>query len=334
MNRLSLVAALAACCLSLPLGPAVFAQEVKLPSARPKMTTASAVRARAEPQTAAQEVARLKLGSVVNAVARTAEQVEVGGRRDYWFRVELPGGGSAWVFGALLADYDAARRAELVRRVVEERLKVETMSFDDGVDFYNFVEGALADTKQPAARGELELARLHALGRAVRSMPESAGERPPFRDFHRAHEREIYHHELAGVWAVRPEVFWELERKYRGTPLGDRIAWDAAQALRGGECESDEVCQFLSLHDTEGKYLSLYPRGTRAREVLENLARALDSEQLAATLNSRGGDRYAAEARGALRKALAELRASLARVPAGEKAAVLGRLNKLSPARP
>ncbi|HYP54451.1 MAG TPA: hypothetical protein VEQ42_12960, partial [Pyrinomonadaceae bacterium] len=197
----------------------------------------------------------------------------------------------------------------------------------------NFVSAALAETARPSDRGELELARLHALDRAVRPIPDGAHARPPYADFHKAHEREIYHHELAGVWAVRPEVFWELERKYRGSAAGERIAWDAAHALRGGECEGDEVCQFLSLQETEGKYLSLYPRGAHAREALENLAQALASEQLAGTLNGKGGDRYVVEARASLRKALAELRATLARVTAPEKAAVLARLDKLSPAR-
>ena len=331
MNRQTLIAAFAACCLPLLLGANAFAQEVSLGGARPKITTASSVRARAEPQVAAQELTRLKLGAVVSAVARTAEQSEVGGRKDYWFRVELPGGGSGWVFGGLLADYDPARRRDIARRIIDERLKVEAMSFDDGVDFYNFVSGALAEATEPAARGELELLRLHALDRAARSMPDGAHERPPYRDFHQAHRQEIYHHELAGVWAVRPEVFWELERKYRGSAVGDRIAWDAAQALRGGECEGDEVCQLLALHETEGKYLSLYPRGAHAREALQNLARALASEQLAGTLNSKGGDRYVAEARTALRKALADLRAAVARTAAPEKAAVLGRLSQLAP---
>ena len=329
MNRKTLSAALAFTCLLLETS--VFAQEVNLGAARAKITTASAVRARTAPEVSAQEVTRLKLGTVVNAVARSGEQSEVGGRKDYWYRVDLPGGGPGWVFGGLLADYDPARRREIVRRLIDERLKVEAMSFEDGVDFYNFVSAALAEATEPAARGELELLRLHALGRAVGPIPHGEHGRPPYRDFHQAHEREIYHHEFAGGWAVRPELFWELERRYRGSAVGDRIAWDAAQALRQGECESDEVCQFLALQETEGKYLSLYPNGAHAREALENLARALSSEALDGTLNSKGGDRYLAEQRTALRKALAELRAAVTRTTMPEKAAVLRRLNQLSP---
>ncbi|HEV2761711.1 MAG TPA: SH3 domain-containing protein, partial [Pyrinomonadaceae bacterium] len=285
------------------------------------------------PDVAAEEVTRLKLGTPVSAVARSAGPAEVGGRRDYWYRVELPGGVSGWVFGALLADYDSARRGQIVRRIIEDRLKVETMSFDDGVDFYNFVSAALAEATGQADKGELELARLHALGRAVAPMPQEAKELAPFRDFHKAHEREIYHHELAGVWAVRPELFWELESRHRGTPVGERIAWEAAHALRGGECEGDAVCYFLALQDTEGKYLGLYPRGAHVGEALRNFAEALKAEQLAETLNSRSNDKYLVGDRAALRKAMAELRAAVARTNAPEKADVLKELDRLATVR-
>ena len=320
--------ALAACCLSLSLTTSVFGQEVSLSEARPKITIVSAVRARTGPQLAAQEIMRLKLGTVVSAVARSADASEVGGKKDYWYQVNLPNGSPGWVFGGLLVDYDHTRRPEIFRQIIDERHKVESMSFEDGVDYYNFVGSALAEAKEPTAKGELELLRLHALGRAVAQIPDGQQERPPYRNFHKAHEREIYRHEFAGGWAVRPEMFWNLELKYRGSTVGDRIAWDAAQALRQGECEGDEVCQFLALHDTEGKYVSLYPRGAHASEALQNIEQALSSGELASTLKSKDGDKYAAEARTALRKALVELRTAVSKTMAPEKTAIIKRLDQ------
>jgi hypothetical protein len=321
---------LAVCSLLLFIAPAA-AQEVSLGGARQKIANASAVRARTGPETGAAEVTRLKLGTVVSADARTAVEAEVGGKRDYWYRVALPGGGgTGWVFGGLLADYDPARREEIVRRIVEERMKVEAMSFDDGADFYNFVEGALAKARGEA-RGELELARLHALNFAAGAMAEDDKGRPLQPEFQKAHEREIYHHEFAGGWAVKPEAFWELETKYHGTPLGDRIAWDAAGALYQGECESDEVCQFLGLQGTQGRYLGLYPTGAHAAEALQTLKEALASQELDASLKNRSNDQYARQERDALRKALAELRAAVTKADAPEKAEVLRRLEQLSP---
>lgn len=306
------------------------AQEVSLGGARQKITTASAVRARTAPEVSATEVTRLRLGSVVSADARSAEQTEVGNRKDYWYRVALPDGRQGWVFGALLTDYDPARRDETVRRIVEERLNVENMSNDDTLDLFNFVESARAEARG-TAKGELERARLHALDRAVGAIGTDDGGRLSHPEFQKAHEREIYYHELAGRWGVKPEAFWELETKYRGTPLGDRIAWDAAQALYPGECESDEVCQFLRFQETEGRYLGLYPTGAQSAEAFQHVREALSSRQLDDSLKGTSGDEYARQEREALKKALAELRATLLKTNAPEKAEVLRRLEQLSP---
>ena len=322
--------ALAVCSLFVLAVAPASAQVVNLGGARQKITTASAVRARAEPDTAAAEVSRLKLGTVVSADARSAEEAEVGSRKAYWFRVLLPGGQQGWVFGGLLADYDPARRAEIVGLIVEERLKAESMSFDDGVDFYDFVTAALAGAGG-AAKGGLELARLHAVNFAAGAMGTDDKGRPTKPEFQKAHEREIYYHELAGGWAVKSDAYWELEAKYRGTPLGDRIAWDAANALYPGECESDEVCQFLRLQDTHGRYLGLYPTGAHAAEALQNLKEALASQELDASLKNKSNDQYARQERDALRKALAELHAAVSKADAPEKAELLRRLEQLSP---
>ena len=131
MHRLTTF--LAVCSLFLLFNVGASAQVVNLGGARQKLTTASAVRVRASPETGAAEVARLKLGTVVSADARTAAETEIGSKRDYWYRVALPDGQQGWVFGALLADYDPARRDETVRRIVEERLNVETLSPDDAL---------------------------------------------------------------------------------------------------------------------------------------------------------------------------------------------------------
>ena len=309
----------------------VHAQDVNLPKPQPKITIVSAVRVRTAPQTMAQEITRLKLGTVVSAVARSSDTSELLGKKDYWFRVNVPGNELGWIFGGLLVDYDQARRPEIVRRIIEERQKTENMSFDDGVDFYNFVVGLSSDLNDRGLKGELELARLHAIERAVTAIPDGQEQQLPYRDFFKAHQKEIYHHELAGGWAVRPELFWSLEASYHGTEIGDRIAWDAALALRPGECESDEVCQFLSLQDTQGRYLALYPRGLHADEALQALAEALSSEQLLRTLNDKSPDRYAVEERQEVGKALTELRTTISKVSGPEKSKIQKRLDELSP---
>jgi hypothetical protein len=307
------------------------AQDVNLPKPQPKITTVSAVRVRTAPETLAQEIIRLKLGTVVSAFARSSETSELLGKRDYWFRVNLPGNTFGWIFGGMLADYDTTQRQQVVRRIIEERQKTESMSFEDGVDFYNFAVSLSSEANERAFKGELELARLHAIGRAVAAIPDGRQLQSPYRDFFRAHQKEIYHHELAGGWAVRPELFWALEATYHGTEIGDRIAWDASQALRLGECESDEVCQFLYVQDTEGRYLALYPTGLHSAEALQALSKALSSEQLLRTLKDKSPERHAVEERQEVGKALTELRSTISKTGGAEKAKIQKRLDELSP---
>ena len=329
MNPLRTSVTLTVCSLFALVVTTASAQVVNLGGARQKITTASAVRARTAPDTNAAEVARLKLGTLLSADARSAEQTEIGSKRDYWYRVALPDGGQGWVFGALLADFDPRRGSETVLRIAEERLNIEEMSRDDSLDLFNFVEGAVADARGPA-QDELERVRLHALDRAVRALGTDGQGRLSNPEFQKAHEREIYYHELAGGWAVKPEAFWKLERKYRGTTLGDRIAWEAANAVYPGECEGDEVCQFLRLQDTQGRYLGLYPTGAHASEALQNIKEALASQQLDDSLKNKGGDEYVRQEQQALKKALAELRAAVSKASAPEKAEILRRLEELS----
>src|SRR6185436_369643 len=105
--------------------------EVKFESAQPKITTVSAMRARRGPQVAAEEIIRLKLGTIVSAVARSANQDTIGGKSDYWYRVNLPNGDTGWLFGGLLLDYDIRQRQQLLRQIFEARLKAENTEFAD-----------------------------------------------------------------------------------------------------------------------------------------------------------------------------------------------------------
>jgi hypothetical protein len=87
-------------------------EEVRLDAVQARITTVSAMRARKAPQVTAEEVVRLKLGTVVNAVARSTNQDTIGGKTDYWYRVDLPNGQSGWLFGGLLLDYSASKRQD------------------------------------------------------------------------------------------------------------------------------------------------------------------------------------------------------------------------------
>ena len=53
-----------------------------------------------EPDAESEYVVCVQEGAGVTLVARMAEKAEVDGVEDYWWKVELPDGSNAWVFGA------------------------------------------------------------------------------------------------------------------------------------------------------------------------------------------------------------------------------------------
>jgi hypothetical protein len=117
--------------------------EIKLEPAQAKITTVSAMRLRKVPQITGEEILRLKLGTVVNAVARSKNQDTIAEKTDYWYRVNLPNGQTGWLFGGLLFDYTATRREELVRQIIEARLKAENTDFPDRQEIYNLATSSI-----------------------------------------------------------------------------------------------------------------------------------------------------------------------------------------------
>lgn len=132
--------------------------EIKFDAAQPKITTVSAMRARKAPQTSAEEIMRLKLGTVVSAIARSSNQDTISGKTGRWYLIELPKDESGWVFGGLLLDYDARQREQLLRTIIEARLKAENTDFSDRQELYNLAAEALTEVKDPNTRAKFELA--------------------------------------------------------------------------------------------------------------------------------------------------------------------------------
>ena len=141
--------------------------EVGLDSPQTKITTVSAMRARKSPQVSGEEVVRLKLGTVVNAIARSANQDTVASKTDYWYRVTLPNGDTGWLFGGLLLDYNASKRHELIRQIIEARLKVENTDFADRQEIYNLAASSVPEAKDVSTRAEFELLKTLAVANSA-----------------------------------------------------------------------------------------------------------------------------------------------------------------------
>ena len=313
--------------LLLALAPPLLAQtdEVKLEQAQSKITTVSAMRVRKAPQVTAEEVTRLKLGTVVNVIARSANQDTVGSKTDYWYRVNLPNGQSGWLFGGLLRDYAVAQRPQLLREIIEARLKAENTEFADRQEIYNLAASAVTESKDANTRAEFELLKLLALASSAVTVLEV--DKSPYREWYKAHAKELVLNEFAGGYNLNSDVLWSLEAKYHTLTIADRIAWEAAQNEQPSDCEGDEVCGFF-VGSGEITYLSLHPNGAHAGEALRNLAEGL-TEEVISSANSTGGDKYDVEQRTHLLKLLRELRAAVAKTSAPEKSELLVKLQRI-----
>ena len=301
--------------------------EVKLDAAQEKITSVSAMRVRRAPQVTAEEVTRLKLGTVVNAVARSANQDTVAGKTDYWYRVNLPNGATGWLFGGLLPDYDAARRNELTRQIIEARLKAENTDFADRQEIYNLAASSVREAKDVNTRAEFELLKLLALANQAGTFPDNLAGKSPYREWLKAHAAEVIQNEFAGGYSLRSEALWNLETKYHSLPIADRIAWEAVENPEPSDCEGDEVCHLFG-YEGAIKYLNLHPNGAHAAEALKNLTDLL-TDQVVETANAQGGgDQYVLQERTDLRKMLVSLRTAVAKTSAPEKTELLKKLQK------
>src|SRR5205814_10360831 len=233
-------------------------------AARQRITTASGVRVRNEPDTNTDELARLQLGVVVDELERSQEKAKVGQAEDYWYLIAAPGGLKGWVFGGLTAPFDASRRAEIYRRIADERLANTSASFADLADLVRFLDRAAREVERRDALAELEFARLRALARSLAAFSIGEQEKPPFKQWTAERAAEIVYSEPSGQWYVRADLLWDLQKKYADLPVAERIAWAAAETPLPGECETDLGCTLFYASATHGKYLKLYPRGPHA----------------------------------------------------------------------
>jgi hypothetical protein len=305
------------------------AQARQAAGARQRITTASNVRVRSSSDTASEEVARLQLGTVVEELERSQEKAKVGASEDFWYMVSAPNGARGWVFGALTAPFDASRREEIYTRLASERAGKTDATFADASELVRFAERAAKEVSGRGARAELEFARLRALARSITFLAGGEQQDEPRKQWAAEHESEIVYSEPSGEWYVRADLFWDLQAKYKDLPIGERIAWEAAQTPLPGECEGDVTCNLYYLSETGGRYIKLYPRGAHSAEALKSLAETVD----AVVEDSRSANRMyeiPPNTDADFKKTLAGLRAQLTPPSTPEAARVLKQLDVIA----
>lgn len=289
------------------------------PAASQIIVAATSARVRSAPDQNADVVSTLNIGKIL-PVAET---------KSSWYRVGLAGEKSGWISKQIAVEFNDAKRAETYQKIVAKYFKGK-MDFATAAQIFAFLSDASGEIKNQNAQGDLNLKRLRALGAALKAVPFGKGETEnPYKAFLKTNEKEVVYSEPSGEWYARSDAIWETHARYKDLPVGEEIAWLAAQTPLPGECEGYLNCYLYLLRVTDGEYLNFYPAGKYARKSLQNISSLLDP--IVADLKSKTV--YAAPSdisdRAEFNRLLTELRQIISKVPFVEKARTVQQINQI-----
>ena len=289
------------------------------------ITNASGVRARSTPATSAEEVARLPLGTMLRQVDAQRREDTVNGKKDFWYHVTSPNTKDSWIFGSFLTRFDENRKGEIYRGLAAAKVKGESNSFADCADLTRFLAVALPDITDRATRAELELWRWVALQKAFNNIESDKQQQPDYQRFIKANQAYAVYSEPGGLWLVKADLLWNLQKKYADLPFAETIAWEAATLPLPGECEGDDTCATMYMNQTKGRYLQLYPTGKHANEALDELLQSLQgiNEQMKHVSVPKGQSKMDQQIRKDAVAAITKLRTSVAKVTHPKKTKLL-----------
>ena len=243
-----------------------------------RITVASAVRVRSGPSTTAAVLDTLSIGVLLEERGRSERPEMVGDQQDYWYRVGLPNRKEGWVFGGLTQAVDPAMVDDAYVRIATERLSRQDLKFSDLADSVTFLSRAAAGAESREAKGRLELSHLLMVQKTFDSIPHEERGKSPYREWIAQEEAAtIRLDEIQGTFLVYDELFWKVADKYADTKAGDELAWAAAEAQLGGECEGDISCNIMAFNYTRGRYLAGRPDGAHAALVVKDFVEYLES---------------------------------------------------------
>ena len=236
-----------------------------------RITVASAVRVRSGPNTTSAVLDTLSIGVLLDEKGRSERPEKVGEQQDYWYRVVLPSKKEGWVFGGLTQAVDPTMVDDAYVRIATERLSRTDLGFNDLADAVAFLGRASGAAESREAKGRLEIAHLQMVEKAAASIPFDQREKPPYKAWITQMERSTMRlDEIQGAYLVNDELFWKIADKYADTKAGDDLAWAAAEAPLGGECEGDVSCNIMAFNRTRGRYLAAWPDGKHAAETVKD----------------------------------------------------------------
>jgi hypothetical protein len=139
----------------------------------------------------------------------------------------------------------------------------EPPGFEEASRLAASVKAAAASATDPEIKGELEVAYLRALQIALSALPMEPDKvaAEPYASWLKAQGESVFQDEISGSWLVPVSDYWTLADKYKDAAVGDAIAFHAANASVGGECEGLMSCNSHASLNSEGEYLKRFPNG-------------------------------------------------------------------------
>ncbi len=299
----------------------------KSPTTFPQLiATAAGARVRAKASTGSAELHRVKLGALIKVLEKTQND---------WYRIEVtakPKNILGWMSGQVADDWDAAKREEIYRRIVDKNYKEGDMSFLDASELFEFLTKAQNELKSSKFLAEYSFKRLVVLRQALKAVPFDKDKENPYKIFLKTNDKNVVFSEPAGAWFVRSELFWNLRKQYSAMPIAEEIAWAGAGNPLPGECEGYVNCYLFVLRETDSEYLNLYPSGKHSDEALKNIQNQL--EPIVSDLSQKqvyNGPTDVSD-RAEFNRLIAEIRTIISKLPIAEveKQKVIQQLNQIA----
>lgn len=330
---------------SVKAAPKVTPKPLKLLS-KPKATPNKPVQPKPTPKTAAKETpqiivsvtsARVRKEADTNAetlqLAKLGTTFPVIEQNAKWSKVQISkgeNGQSGWISKTVSLPFANAKRSELYQTLADKYLKQSALDFTTAAQVFDFLDSAVKEIKTEKTLAELSHKRLLALQAALKKVAIDKQTQNPYKDFLKAHEKEIAYSEPSAEWLVRSDVLWDLHAKYKALPIGEEIAWTAAKNPIPGECEGYINCYLYLLRATDGEYLNFYPNGKYSRQSLQNVTNLL--EPIAADVTEKTVYSSATDTsdRADFNRYLTELRAIITKTPHIEKSKTLAQIRQIA----
>lgn len=279
---------------------------------------AASARIRRENNLQAETLQTADIGTVFNVLDEDKE----------WSKIEVAKDKEGWISKTITENFSVANRIKTYNAIADKYLANKKTDFKTAAEVYYFLKKAGDET----GNAELEFKKIKMLAAVLKSIPFGKMDENPYKNFTDKNEAEIVYSDPSGEWYVNSTKLWELHAKHKSKPLGEQIAWQAAQTTLAGECEGYINCYIYKMRITDGEYLNFYPNGKYSREALRNITNFLEPiNQDSARKAVYTGPTDISD-RADFNKNLAELRTIISKTPFIEKQKTIAQINRIAEA--